>query len=142
MGLGSVVFMSEDSQVLHESTDSPVDAVNDASDEEAAKLVANAKSLVLEVLNDATAAVDGPANQHLGNSVDQLRIEFAAARIPMADIELWQPGRLVKFDEPNSAAVRVYIGENLVAEGELVDVAGKIGVRVLKQVEPGEREAA
>ena len=132
--------MSEDGQTLDETKTSPADAACDESHNKAEG--PNAKSFVLEDLNGDVPATDALANQQTSDSVGQLRIEFAATMIPADDVEHWQSGRLIKFDEPNSATVRVFIGKTYIANGELVDVAGQIGVRVLERMEPVGREAA
>lgn len=135
--------MSEDGQTLDETKTSPVDAACDESHNEAEGPEGpNAKSFVLEDLNGDVPVTNALANQQTCDSVGQLRIEFAATMIPADDVEHWQSGRLIKFDEPNSATVRVFIGKTFIANGELVDVAGQIGVRVLERMDLVGREAA
>ena len=65
-----------------------------------------------------------------GDQSDGLQIAFAESQLALTAVEKWRPGELVPFDEPFSSVVRISIGGRDIAQGELLEIDGRVVVRV------------
>ena len=128
--------MSDDSQVTNDLMD--VDEDRD----EPARGVSESRLFVLEDFTDSGPAIDLAHAREACGKANHLRVEFSAMAVPRSDVESWQPGALVPFEEPSSATVRVFLGETLVAHGELIEVDGEFGVEVVELMETAGQKAA
>src|SRR5262249_48356474 len=74
----------------------------------------------------------GPMQEMLGEdaSVELVACAGAVSRSGRRVLEL-APGQVVSLGRPIGGAVELRVGAQLVARGELVDVDGELGVRVL-----------
>lgn len=89
--------------------------------------------------SDATveiAALDdgGPLVEALADAPVMIRVELGAVTLPARDWAAMGVGDVVTLDRRVGEAVQLRVGGRLVARGELVDVDGAIGVRVLERL--------
>jgi flagellar motor switch/type III secretory pathway protein FliN len=131
----SVDVMSDDDQ----TRDGP--ALENLTQDRFEGGVPGPRSFVLADLDSGTAVNRAVEKNALGIG-EPLRVEFAAMTTSSHEIRHWQSGSLITFDEPSSAMVRVFLGEQLVARGELVEVDGHLSVRVVELVDRVANKAA
>jgi flagellar motor switch/type III secretory pathway protein FliN len=61
----------------------------------------------------------------------ELTVELARFTLPLEQIGALRPGEILETGRPVGERVMVRAGERAVASGELFDVEGRIGVRIL-----------
>jgi len=79
-----------------------------------------------------TAGKSGDAIELVGDAPIELRVEIARVSLPLEDLAQLKPGEIVTTGRPLGAEVILRAGERIIATGELVDVDGEVGVRVLR----------
>lgn len=68
----------------------------------------------------------------VGDAPIELRVELARISIPLEDLAQLRPGEVVTTGRALGSEVVLRAGERILATGELVDVDGEVGVRVLR----------
>jgi type III secretion system YscQ/HrcQ family protein len=79
-----------------------------------------------------TAGKSGDAIELVGDAPIELRVEIARVSLPLEDLAQLKPGEIVTTGRALGAEVVLRAGERIIATGELVDVDGEVGVRVLR----------
>src|SRR5690606_14068738 len=69
--------------------------------------------------------------ESLGDTPVLLTLELARFTLPLEEIASLAPGEVVRTGAAIGASVALRAGDRVVARGELVDVDGELGVRVL-----------
>ena len=73
--------------------------------------------------------------------LDDLTVEVSArigaVQLSAREVLALQPGQVVPLERPIDGYVELLCGTRVVALGQLVDVDGVVGVRLLSMVEPG-----
>lgn len=73
---------------------------------------------------------DSPHDAAVATIPVELTVEIARGASTVGEVSAWRPGEVVTFETPIGAAVTVRANGRVVAEGELVEVDGAVGVRV------------
>jgi flagellar motor switch/type III secretory pathway protein FliN len=68
----------------------------------------------------------------VGDAPVDLRVELARVALTLAELGELRPGEVIVTGRPLGAEVVLRAGERAVAMGELVDVEGELGVRILR----------
>jgi type III secretion system YscQ/HrcQ family protein len=68
----------------------------------------------------------------VGDAPIDLRVELARVALTLAEISELRPGEVIVTGRPLGAEVVLRAGERAVATGELVDVEGELGVRIVR----------
>jgi flagellar motor switch protein FliN len=97
------------------------------------KLPRGARTLRWEELDDSQAATRA-GGKAPGHDVIDLRIELGRTRICADELRKLRIGSVVALDNPAGDAVDLYAGGQLIARGEVVEVNGHFGVRVIELV--------
>ncbi len=79
-----------------------------------------------------TASRSGDAIELVGDAPIELRVELARVSVPLEDLAQLKPGEVIATGRALGAEVVLRAGERVIATGELVDVDGELGVRVLR----------
>ena len=90
--------------------------------------------------HDAHAGADGPGN--LGALLDidlTLVVRFARTELSLRSLTMLGPGSMVDMGRSPDDPVQLLVGGRVIAEGEVVVVAGNYGVRITSLVSPAER---
>jgi type III secretion protein Q len=66
----------------------------------------------------------------------RLEVELARIELPLSELARLEPGTALPLALDRRGLVTLRVGERAVARGELVDVDGVVGVRVLSLEEP------
>ena len=69
-----------------------------------------------------------------------LRVELGRVVVPRTRLASFQPGAVVVLDSANEQEVDVVVGDQLIANGELVIHDGKVCVRITQFTIPNEQE--
>jgi type III secretion protein Q len=80
-----------------------------------------------DALNDTAPAMDRATLDALTVEVS---VEIAHAERTVGEVASWRPGAVLEFSTPLGEPCVVRAGGRTVARGELVDVDGRVGVRV------------
>lgn len=85
-----------------------------------------------ETMEDSEMATAEEATSELMGSVE-LRADFVVGGVDMtiADLHEMKPGRIFVVDRQVGQPIDVVVNNHVVARGELVDVDGKLGVRIV-----------
>ncbi len=80
------------------------------------------------------ASVDDPDRilETLGDTPVTLSVELARFSLPLGELAALSPGEVVRTGAPVGERVHLCAGDRVLAVGELVEVEGEIGVRVLE----------
>jgi type III secretion system YscQ/HrcQ family protein len=79
-----------------------------------------------------TAGRTSDAIALVGDAPIELRVELARVSVLLEDLAQLQPGEVVTTGRALGSEVLLRAGERVIATGELVDVDGELGVRVLR----------
>ena len=82
-------------------------------------------------------AAPSHALQELRDMELPVAIELGRARLTLEEFSSLKEGSVLLLDRRASEPVDVYVNERLVARGEVVVVAGKLGVKLTDVVPPG-----
>ena len=66
-------------------------------------------------------------------------VSLASKRMPVEQILDLVPGIMIQFDKPCDSPMTVEVGGVPIAEGEIVKIGDKFGVRIREIVKPAER---
>ncbi len=95
--------------------------------------------------NGAATTASAPANapaMNLNMVLDipvQLSVELGRTKVPIKQILQLKPGSIVELDSVAGEPVDVLVNGYLIAQGEVVVVNGKFGIRLTDVVTPSER---
>lgn len=84
-----------------------------------------------------------PANEKLALIEDievELSVEIGRTRLPIAQVLKLAQGSVVELDVLAGEPLNVYVNGTLVAQGEVVVVNDKFGIRLTDVVSPSERQ--
>lgn len=88
----------------------------------------------------AAAESGGPGNLAALLDIDlPLIVRFARTELPLRALTLLGPGSMVDMGRSPDDPVQLLVGSQVIAEGEVVVVAGNYGVRITSLVSPAER---
>jgi flagellar motor switch protein FliN len=91
----------------------------------------------------ATAQAAGaPDGGNMGMVLDipvQISVELGRKKVPIKQILELKPGSVVELDSGAGEPIDVLVNGHLIAQGEMVVVNGKFGVRLTDVVTPSER---
>lgn len=73
-----------------------------------------------------------PRAESLGALTVEVSVEVARTTVELAEVAAWRAGEVVTFGRPLGEAVTVHVSGRPVARGELVDVDGEVGVRIVE----------
>lgn len=73
-----------------------------------------------------------PRAEALGALSVEVSVEVARTTVELAEVAAWRAGEVVTFGRPLGEAVTVHVSGRPVARGELVDVDGEVGVRLIE----------
>ncbi len=68
----------------------------------------------------------------VGDAPVTLSLELASFELSVAELAALRPGEVVASGVPIGEAVRLRAGSTVVATGELVEVEGEVGVRLIE----------
>jgi flagellar motor switch protein FliN/FliY len=89
---------------------------------------------------EAGAATPGDLNLDVILDVPvQLSLEVGRTRIPIRNLLQLAAGSVVELERPAGEALDVYVNGTLIAQGEVVVVNDRFGVRLTEVVSPAER---
>ena len=89
---------------------------------------------------EVIAGVDSPGNLAALLDIDlPLVVRFARTELSLRALTMLGPGSLVDMGRSPDAPVQLLVGSQVIAEGEVVVVAGNYGVRITSLVSPAER---
>lgn len=88
----------------------------------------------------------GLGDQENANNMDflldvplEISVRLGKTRISIGDLLKLNQGSVVELDTMTSQPLEVYVNDKLMAEGEVVVVNDKFGIRLINIVSPGER---
>ena len=81
------------------------------------------------------AAPEADLSQLAGDAPIELCLELARFTLPLDELGALRPGEVLATGRPVGARVALSAGGRTVARGELCEVDGEIGVRILEAVE-------
>ena len=134
--------MSEDKQDK-EAMAAWADALKDEVDQKAARSFSNDKLGSLQ--NDGSSSGSGDSSARLGDIsmvLDipvQLTVELGRTRVPIKYILQLAQGSVVELDSMAGGPMDVLVNGYLIAQGEVVVVNEKFGIRLTDVVTPSER---
>ena len=76
------------------------------------------------------------------SSRSRLRIEFGRLQVADKDLDTWCHDKVIALDDASNSPICVYLGETLLARGELVSQNKTIGVRITELIEQDVQKAA
>ena len=100
------------------------------------KIVAAAHAVAPTVL--AAGAPEGNMGMVLDIPV-QISVELGRKKVPIKQILELKPGSVVELDSVAGEPIDVLVNGHLIAQGEMVVVNGKFGIRLTDVVTPSER---
>lgn len=61
-----------------------------------------------------------------------LRVELAGRRIRLAELAELRTNQIIDLERAATDPVELIVGDRVVARGELIDIEGRLGVRILQ----------
>jgi len=80
---------------------------------------------------DAFHVEEMPMTEHAASATLTLEVELARFAISLADLSRLEPGAALPLPVGRRGLVTLRLGDRAIAQGELVDIDGAVGVRVL-----------
>jgi type III secretion protein Q len=122
---------SEDETWPHEESQAAGQAPTPDQDD----VLAEAKALFAEIDADASdETAPGDAQEDAHSDLDAvpvaLSFELGKVSLPLADVRLLGPGGVVLFSDGSPASIAIVSAGQTLGRGELVDVEGRLGIRV------------
>ena len=139
--------MAADNTAVHDddAADPAASAASDSSSHEVADEVRNAAESVAPA-TFANFAPTNPSGAGAGNDINmildipvQLTVELGRTRIPIKHILQLAQGSVVELDALAGEPMDVLVNGYLIAQGEVVVVNDKFGIRLTDIVTPSER---
>jgi flagellar motor switch protein FliN/FliY len=95
-----------------------------------------------ETIENAAATLEGPANLDLVLDIPvDVTVELGRARHTIRDLLQLGPGAVVELTKLATDKVDVFVNNKPIAHGETVTVNERLGVRLVKIIDPSERIA-
>ncbi len=105
-----------------------------------APAVAASESAAQTGAGQGTASAGGPGNLAALLDIDlPLVVRFARTELSLRALTMLGPGSMVDMGRSPDEPVQLLVGTQVIAEGEVVVVAGNYGVRITSLVSPAER---
>ena len=82
--------------------------------------------------DDVTDTQTEGALDAVGDAPVTLSLELASFELSLEELAALRPGEVVASGVPIGEAVRLRAGSKIIATGELVDVEGEVGVRLIE----------
>ncbi len=60
----------------------------------------------------------------------EITVQIGRAVVPVRELAALQPGSVLELDRPIAGPVDLHVGDRRIARGEIVDVEGRLGVRI------------
>ena len=79
------------------------------------------------------SAEDDALLERMGGTKVTLVVELARLTLPLAQLAALAPGEVLRVNTPIGEPVALRAGDQVIAEGELVDVEGELGVRITRR---------
>jgi type III secretion system YscQ/HrcQ family protein len=83
------------------------------------------------IVDDAFHVEEMPMTEHAAASTLTLEVELARFPVSLAELSRLEPGAALSLPVGRRGLVTLRLGERAIAQGELVDIDGAVGVRVL-----------
>ena len=84
-----------------------------------------------ERLTLETAFVEEPMSTDLLDHAEvEITVQLGRAVVPVRELAALQPGSVLELDRPIAGPVDLHVGDRRIARGEIVDVEGRLGVRI------------
>ncbi len=97
-----------------------------------ARLEGRARNEERSMMRETSTGSSDAALELVGDAPIELRVELARVCVLLEDLARLAPGEVVTTGRALGAEVTLCAGERVIATGELVDVDGEVGVRVLR----------
>jgi type III secretion protein Q len=81
--------------------------------------------------DDAFHVEEMPMTEHAAAAALSLEVELARFPVTLAELSRLEPGAVLPIPVGRRGLVTLRLGDRAVAQGELVDIDGAVGVRVL-----------
>lgn len=79
---------------------------------------------------------DASPLEAMGDTPVQLTVELARLSVPLGELASLAPGAVLRTGRPLGEPVQLRAGDRVIGQGELVEVEGELGVRLL-DLSPG-----
>ena len=114
-----------------------------AADLDASAAVAREGLALPGAMRSAPRLTEAPApDSNIGMVLDipvQLSVELGRTKLPIKQVLELKPGSVVELDSVSGEPIDVLVNGYLIAQGEIVIVNGKFGIRLTDVVTPSER---
>ena len=114
-----------------------------AADLDASAAVARDGQASPGAMRPAPRLAEAPApDSNIGMVLDisvQLSVELGRTKLPIKQVLELKPGSVVELDSVSGEPIDVLVNGFLIAQGEIVVVNGKLGIRLTDVVTPSER---
>lgn len=95
-----------------------------------------------EALETTVAAAESPTNMELVLDIPvDVTVELGRARLTIRDLLALGPGAVIELSKLATEKVDVLVNNRPIAHGETVTVNDRLGVRLVKIIDPSERIA-
>jgi flagellar motor switch protein FliN len=89
-----------------------------------------------------TAVLEAPSNLELVLDIPvEVTVELGRARLTIRDLLQLGPGAVVELSKLATDKVDIFVNNKPIAHGETVTVNDRLGVRLVKVIDPSERIA-
>ncbi len=68
-----------------------------------------------------------------------VKVTLASKKLPVEQVLRLVPGVMIQFDKPCESPMTVEVGDQSIAQGEVVKIGDKFGLRINEIMSPGER---
>jgi len=92
-----------------------------------------------EIQPDQSSSGDGQGMDFLLDVPLEITVELGRTKIQIGDLLKLGQGSVVELEKMTSEPVEIYVNQKLMAQGEVVVVNEKFGVRLTNIISPGER---
>ncbi len=93
----------------------------------------------LKAMSDANKKAEGPqtnANEGVLSSIEiPVIVEFARLNFTLDELSVMKQGQIIEITKSQADVVDLAVDGKVIANGKLVDVEGKLGVRILKIIQ-------
>jgi flagellar motor switch protein FliN/FliY len=95
-----------------------------------------------EALETTVAAAESPTNMELVLDIPvDVTVELGRARLTIRDLLALGPGAVIELSKLATEKVDIFVNNRPIAHGETVTVNDRLGVRLVKIIDPSERIA-
>ena len=104
------------------------------------EIVSDTEAMELsEIQPDQSSSGDGQGMDFLLDVPLEITVELGRTKIQIGDLLKLGQGSVVELEKMTSEPVEIYVNQKLMAQGEVVVVNEKFGVRLTNIISPGER---